>query len=160
MAGVEGLKGVSLVSIGVSDMDRSRAWYRDVLGWEELFDEHMHGAAFEKIAGTPGASGRACGGRVGDLRIELMNFNFIPNQMSPPGLGLRVLSFEVAEINKTYDAMRKLGVTCVTEPVELHGTRMFFILDPDGQGIEVVEYIAGGPAWGGLYQRTAPPIIP
>lgn len=151
MAGVRGLKGVSHVSIGVSDMDRSRAWYRDVLGWEEIFDEHMSGESFEKIAGVAGAEGRACGGRVGDLRIELMSFNFLPNTMPVPGLGLRVLSLEVDDIEETYASMRELGVTCVTEPVEVHGTRMFFVLDPDGQGIEVCDYIAGGPAWGGMY---------
>jgi catechol 2,3-dioxygenase-like lactoylglutathione lyase family enzyme len=152
MAGVPGLKGVSHVSIGVSDMDRSREWYRDVLGWEQMFDERMEGESFETIAGMPGAEGRACGGRVGNLRIELMDFNFIPKTMPPPGLGLRVLSLEVEDIAETYAAMQDLGVTCVSAPVEVHGTRMFFMLDPDGQGIEVVEYIPGGPAWGGEYR--------
>jgi catechol 2,3-dioxygenase-like lactoylglutathione lyase family enzyme len=152
MAGVRGLKCVSHVSIGVSDMDRSRAWYRDVLGWEEIFDEHMEGEAFERIAGVAGAAGRACGGRVGNLRIELMDFTFIPKVMPPPGLGLRVLSLEVTDIDETHASMQELGVTCVTDPVEVHGTRMFFVLDPDGQGIEVVEYIPGGPAWGGQYR--------
>ncbi|MFX4801963.1 VOC family protein, partial [Acinetobacter baumannii] len=73
---IPGLKGVSHVSINVSDMDRSRAWYRDVLGWEELFDEHMGGPDFEAITGVKGAEGRACGGRVANLRIELMSFNY------------------------------------------------------------------------------------
>jgi hypothetical protein len=28
---------------------------------------------------------------------------------------------------------------------------MFFAIDPDGQGIEMCEYVPGGPAWGGAY---------
>ena len=149
--GIPGLKGVSHVSINVSDMDRSKAWYHDVLGWEELFDEHLSGEEFETITGAPGAEGRASGGRIGDLRVELMSFNYTPAVVPGNGLGLRVLSLEVSDADEAYGSMQQLGVTCVTSPVDLHGTRMFFIVDPDGQGIEVVEYIAGGPAWGGAY---------
>ena len=140
------------MSFNVSDMDRSRAWYADVLGWEELFDEHMGGEAFEAITHAKGAAGRACGGRVGDLRIELMQFNYTPNVVPAPGLGLRVLSLEVADAATAHAEMQSRGVTCVSPPIELFGTRMFFVLDPDGQGIEVVEYIPGGPAWGGAYR--------
>ena len=43
-----GIKDVSHVSIGVSDMERSIAFYRDVFGWEQLFDERMEGEAFER----------------------------------------------------------------------------------------------------------------
>jgi glyoxylase I family protein len=149
---VPGLKGVSHVSINVSDIERSKAWYRDVLGWQELFDEHMHGEEFETITGSPGAEGRASGGRIGDLRVELMSFTHTPAVPPGNGLGLRVLSLEVADADAAHAAMREMGVTCVTAPVELFGTRMFFVVDPDGQGIEVVEYVPGGPAWGGAYR--------
>ena len=74
-----GIKDVSHVSIGVSDMERSIAFYRDVFGWEQLFDERMEGEAFEALTGVPGAAGQACGGRIGSLRVELMHFNFIPD---------------------------------------------------------------------------------
>ncbi len=148
---IPGLKGVSHVSINVADMERSKAWYRDVLGWEEIFDEHMVGESFDRITGVPGSEGRACGGRLGDLRIELMSFNYTPAVVPPPGLGLQVLSLEVADADRAHAEMVERGVRCRSAPVDLHGTRMFFIADPDGQGIEMVEYIAGGPAWGGLY---------
>ena len=75
----------SHVSIGVSDMERSIAFYRDVFGWEQIFDERMEGAAFEELTRVPGAAGRACGGRIGSLRVELMQFNFIPDGPAPSG---------------------------------------------------------------------------
>jgi hypothetical protein len=28
---------------------------------------------------------------------------------------------------------------------------MFFVFDPDGQSIEMVEYPPGSPAWGGIF---------
>ena len=146
------LKGVSHVSINVSDMERSVAFYRDVLGWDQLFDDHMAGESFEAITGVPGAAGQACGGRIGDLRVELMCFNYTPIESPAPGLGLRVLSLEVPDAAEAHLQLSARGAAVSGPPVELHGTRMFFVFDPDRQGIELVEYIPGGPAWGGAYR--------
>jgi catechol 2,3-dioxygenase-like lactoylglutathione lyase family enzyme len=146
------IKDVSHVSIAVSDMERSIAFYRDVFGWEQLFDERMGGEAFEALTGAPGASGRACGGRIGSLRVELMHFNFIPAVAASSGLGLRVLSMEVADAHAAHDALVARGVPVSGPPVEVFGVHMFFVVDPDGQGIEMCEYVAGGPAWGGAYR--------
>jgi glyoxylase I family protein len=146
------INDVSHVSIGVSDMERSIAFYRDVFGWEQLFDEHMGGEAFEALTGVPGASGRACGGRIGSLRVELMHFNFIPDVPAPSGLGLRVLSMEVVDAHAAHAELVRRGIPVSGPPVEVFGVHMFFVIDPDGQGIEMCEYVPGGPAWGGAYR--------
>ena len=151
MSAAAHINGVSHVSINVSDMDRSIEFYRDMFGWEQLFDEHMEGPGFEAITSVPGATGRACGGRIRDVRVELMCFNFTPRERPGRGLGLRVLSLEVDNANRAYTDLQAAGATLASPPVEVHGTRMFFVIDPDGQGIEIVEYIRGGPAWGGAY---------
>ena len=101
---------VSHVSIGVSDMERSIAFYRDVFGWEQLFDERMEGEAFETLTHFPGAAGRACGGRIGSLRVELMQFNFIPDVPAPSGLGLRVLSMETPDAHAAHAELVRRGV--------------------------------------------------
>src|SRR5262249_15616310 len=101
---------VSHVSIGVSDMERSIAFYRDVFGWKQIFDEHMGGDAFEQLPHFPGAAGRACGGRIGSLRVELMQFNFIPDVPAPSGLGLRVLSMEVQNARVAHEELVRRGV--------------------------------------------------
>ena len=44
------------------------------------------------------------------------------------------------------------GVPVSGTPVEVFGVHMFFVIDPDGQGIEMCEYVRGGPAWGGAYR--------
>jgi catechol 2,3-dioxygenase-like lactoylglutathione lyase family enzyme len=151
MSGASHVTRVSHVSINVADMDRSIAFYRDTFGWEMLFDEHMEGPAFDTITGIPGAAGRACGGRIRDIRVELMCFNFTPHAPPGAGLGLRVLSLEVDDAAAAHRELAAAGVKVASEPVDLHGTRMFFVIDPDGQGIELVEYVRGGPAWGGAY---------
>ena len=151
MSGIE-IKDVSHVSIGVSDMARSIAFYRDVFGWEQLFDEQMEGEAFEALTGVPGAAGQACGGRIGSLRVELMHFNFIPDVPATPGLGLRVLSMEGVDARAAHAELVRRGVPVSGPPVQVFGVHMFFVLDPDGQGIEMCEYVPGGPAWGGAYR--------
>jgi glyoxylase I family protein len=143
---------VSHVSIGVSDMERSIAFYRDVFGWEQLFDERMEGPAFEELTHFPGAAGRACGGCIGSLRVELMQFNFIPDVPAPSGLGLRVLSMETPDAHAAHAELVRRGVPVSGPPVEVFGVQMFFVIDPDGQGIEMCEYVRGGPAWGGAYR--------
>ncbi len=143
---------VSHVSIGVSEMERSIAFYRDVFGWQQLFDERLGGPAFEELTHFPGAAGRACGGRIGSLRVELMQFNFIPAVPAPSGLGLRVLSLEVPDAQAAHRDLVDRGVPVSGAPVEVFGVHMFFAVDPDGQGIELCEYVRGGPAWGGAYR--------
>jgi len=151
MSAAAHITGVSHVSINVTDMERSVDYYHRVFGWEQLFDEQMEGAAFEAITGRAGAAGRACGGRIRDLRVELMCFNFTPADKPSSGLGLRVLSFQVDDADAAHRELKAAGAKVRSEPVDLHGTRMFFVIDPDGQGIEMVEYVRGGPAWGGAY---------
>lgn len=151
MSGAAHITGVSHVSINVSDMDRSIAFYRDTFGWEQLFDEHMEGPSFDAITGVKGAAGRAVGGRIRNIRVELMCFNFTSSEPPGRGLGLRVLSMEVDDADAAYRDLKAAGATVASPPVEVHGTRMFFVIDPDGQGVEMVEYIKGGPAWGGAY---------
>lgn len=143
--------GVSHVSIYVSDMERSLAFYREVFGFETIFESLVDGPALETITGVEGASLLAVGGRIGDLRVELMQSTTVPATPKPPGLGLAVLSFEVADAAEAHERVVALGYRCPHPPVEHYGTRMFFVLDPDGQGIEMVEYIPGGGAWGDTY---------
>src|SRR3974390_955729 len=95
MSATSHITGVSHVSINVADMDRSIEFYRRGVGWGELFDEHKEGPGGAPIPGVPGAAGRACGGRIRDIRVELMCFNFTPPEPPGAGLGLRVLSLQV-----------------------------------------------------------------
>jgi catechol 2,3-dioxygenase len=141
------VKRASHVSIAVSDMERSIAFYRDVLGWRKVFDTQLDSKALEGLVGVPGASGRACGGVLGGLRVELMRLDYLPRTPPTPGLGLRVLSLEVDDADAAYRAVKERGATTLSKPVELHGTRMFFVLDPDGQGIEMCQYLPGGSGW-------------
>jgi lactoylglutathione lyase len=51
------------------------------------------------------------------------------------------LAFEVQDMNKTLEAMRKAGVTVTDEPYRLNpkGSLLAFVEDPDGTLIELIE---------------------
>ena len=148
-----GITDVSHVSIGVSDMERSIAFYRDVFGWEQLFDERMEGEAFERSRTSPAPPDTACGGRIGSLRVELMQFNFIPDVPAPSGLGLRVLSMETPDAHAAHArarAPRRPGVGTAGR-----GVRCAHVLRasiPTVRASRCASTSRGGPAWGGAYR--------
>ena len=58
------IRNFSHVCVGVSDLERSLAFYRDVLGLETIFDVELSGAGLEAVTGQGGAVGRMVGCRV------------------------------------------------------------------------------------------------
>ena len=147
--GALGVRKVSHVSVCVSDMQRAVDFYREMFGFEVLFDDKLGGPELDKITGVAGARGRAVGGRIGHMHIELLEQSYVPNQPRSPGLGLNVLTLEVESAQGAYERAQARGIPCLTPPIEILGTRLFFIVGPDEQRIELVEYVPGGGAWGG-----------
>jgi catechol 2,3-dioxygenase-like lactoylglutathione lyase family enzyme len=143
------MRGLSHVFLSVADVDRSIAFYTDVFGWEPLFDETLDGPEFEAVVGVDAARCRSVGGRVGDLRLEFVDNNWTPKTPPANGLGLRGLSFEVSDAQAAWEACEAMGVTTEGPPHETFGCVIFFLRDPDGQRLEMVQYLEGTKAWGG-----------
>ena len=49
----------------------------------------------------------------------------------------------VEDIDAAYAAVKASGVTLLTDIVEVKGTRIFFIADPDGMRVELIQYADG-----------------
>ena len=64
----------SHVCIGVSDVDRSLGFYRDVLGMDVVFDVELEGESVEQVTMGAGSKGRMVGGLVGGVMVELISF--------------------------------------------------------------------------------------
>jgi lactoylglutathione lyase len=145
------INGVSHVGIRVSDMERSKAFYREFLGWTEIFDSEIQADALVKLMGPFGAgpdvTGRACGGRIGDLRVELVQIKGMPADPPTRGLGIGQLTLAVDNAQGLYERLTARGVRTMSPPVEIMDCRIFFALDPDGQPFEFVEYLVGESGW-------------
>jgi catechol 2,3-dioxygenase-like lactoylglutathione lyase family enzyme len=145
---IAALRGLSHVGLNVADMGRALDFYGRAFGFEPLFDLTFGGPDFESMVGIPGAAGRVAGGRIGDLRLELVSMSFM-QPGGPAGFGLAKLSFEVANADDAFEQLGALGIATPLPPHEVEGTRAFSVQDPDGTTIDIIEYLPGGGAWGG-----------
>ena len=145
------VKGVSHVGIRVSDMERSKAFYQEFLGWKQIFDSAIQADALAKLMGPFGGgsdiTGRACGGRIGELRVELVQIKGMPADPPTRGLGIGQLTLAVDNAQAMYERMNAHGVRTMSPPVEIMDCKIFFALDPDGQPFEFVEYLVGESGW-------------
>ena len=138
----------SHVTVRVSDMDRALGFYRDGLGLSVIFDVRLDGAGLEAVTGAAGARGRMVGLLVpgtGRVSIELLGFESPKSERPPVGrfTGYSNISLSVDDLDAAYDACTARGLRPLQKPVDVGGVRMFFLADPDGTAIELIEFPHG-----------------
>ncbi|OBG58148.1 VOC family protein [Mycobacterium sp. E3339] len=134
------VQNFSHVCIGVSDIEASREFYTAVLGMDVVFDIELDGAGLAAVTGGVTQRGRMIGGLIGGAMVELLSLGDVPECPSGPHLGYTNVSFRVDDLDATYDAVRRGHPDVRAEPpVDIGGVRMFFIHDPDGTPIELLQ---------------------
>jgi len=138
------VQNFSHICVGVSDIEASLAFYTAVLGMDVVFDVGLEGAALDAVTGGAARRGRMVGGLIGAAMVELLSLGAVPASPSGPHLGYTNMSFRVDDLDAAYDAVRHHHPDVRAEPpVDIGGVRMFFVYDPDGTPIELVELPAG-----------------
>jgi lactoylglutathione lyase len=121
-------------SIRISNMKRSIDFYSKFFGLK-LLSRHEIKRTNAEIAFLQDAEAKGC-------KLELTFFHS-QDRFIQPSYEERLfdhLGFEVADINKTLEAMRKENVTITDEPFKFNDkTTIAFIEDPDGTLIELIE---------------------
>lgn len=135
--------GFSHLCVGVSDIERSLDFYKRLLGFHVVFDVELEGGSLESVTGTSGAKGRMVGGLIGGTMVELLALGNLSAVPSGPHLGYTNMSFSVLDLGDAHRRVLELGFKPTTDPVDIGGVRMFFVNDPDGTPIELVEYPNG-----------------
>jgi catechol 2,3-dioxygenase-like lactoylglutathione lyase family enzyme len=133
--------------VGVTDMDRALAFYRDVIGLEVVFETLISGEPFDAVLhATRKQEGRVVGGLLGGLMIELLSLGAKPPADKPTrrGItGIHNVSLSVTDLDETHRRIREAGYAPDQEPFEIGGVRMFFVKDPDGTAVEFIELPGG-----------------
>ena len=113
--------------IVVSDMKRSVAFYRDVLGFPLKFRSN---GWTEFKTGTTTIALHGGGAKT----------TFRPDRMD---VGACTIGFHVKNIQKTYEELKKKGVKFVMPPTEREGEgiKLTVCLDPDGLPINIAEHV-------------------
>jgi len=140
------------IGICVSDIERSLRYYRDLLGFEYEHELSVEGEPSDTLLRLRGVNLRAVYLVRDGVRIELLCF------ASPPAPaartrpmnehGLTHLSFRVADLDATLDALRTAGERVLEQTVirfPEFQSAAGMVVDPDGQLIELVQ-APGDPA--------------
>ncbi len=117
---VPGITLIDHVSVIITDVERSRAFYRDVLGLEEI----ARPRTFDFVV---------VWFRLGNQQLHLL-LKDRPDTVSPRHFALRVSDCRAA---RAYFVARGVAVE---ETTPIPGADRFFIRDPDQNRIEVIEW--------------------
>lgn len=123
-------KGINHIAIIVSDMDVSKEFYINKLGFK-VIDE----------IDRPERQSKICYLDAGNIIIELFTFPNSPNRLSrPESLGLRHIAFETDDFDGTLEKLKNLDIEVEHIRTDARtGKRLTFIKDPDDLPIEVSE---------------------
>jgi glyoxylase I family protein len=140
-----GVRAFSHVCIGVTDIERSLDFYRRLFGMDVVFDVELEGPSLEAVTGNSGAKGRMIGGLIGGTMVELLGLGASSRARGArgPQVGYTNISFSLEDLDAAYVRVGELGWKAEQEPVDIGGVRMFFVNDPDGTPIELVEFPNG-----------------
>jgi lactoylglutathione lyase len=142
------------VALAVSDMERSIAFYRDILGFRKTLDMPLGSPSLDRLLRMkPGTTGRSVIMQQGLSlvgEVELVQFFPAPSTPTPAkgagGIGAFLLSFAVRdeEMADVYQRLLKQGIKCYSEPQEVElpkfGAMQAVVFeDPDGTMIELVQ---------------------
>lgn len=125
------LDKVNHIAIIASEIERSIAFYVDVLGFTVI----------RKVYRQERDSWKVDLALHEDYLIELFTFPDAPQRLSyPEALGLRHLAFTVADIEVCIAELQAKGVKTETIRIDpFTGCRCVFFADPDGLPLELVE---------------------
>ena len=125
-----GLTGIGHVALKVADMERSLAFYRDRLGFQEMMRLNCDNGALWLIYL-----------RIADTQfIEL--FPEGEGDVAPDARRTAINHFclECVDLDATADALRQRGIALTVEPkTGADNNRQCWIADPDGNRIEFMQ---------------------
>jgi catechol 2,3-dioxygenase-like lactoylglutathione lyase family enzyme len=142
--------GLHHVGIAVADLDRSIAFYRDLLGFSVRERDEITGGQLALVTGVSGGRVRIADLEFGDGRtLELLQY------LAPVGAAVRPrpfdggsthIGFQVADLGAIYRRLQAAGAVTRSAPITLadagpywSGATVIHVLDPDGVTVELVE---------------------
>jgi len=134
--------------ITVSDLERSLAFWRDVLGFELSHRTHQAGDLASEITGVPGAEISLAVLKAPGHRIELLEYHAPPDRkrlnLRPCDVGSVHVALVVDNLDAVLNAIVASGWRAAGKPQTLKtgpnaGRRVVYVRDPDGITIEFMQ---------------------
>lgn len=137
------------MGLQVADLQRSVAFYRDVLGFEVVFAWNPRAAYIAELVGYPGVDLHAAILRLPDSSVflELLEYRNVERHPVDTGTanpGTAHIAFFVDDLDGLYARLIERGVGSVSPPVTPtigpnRGGRAVYMLDPDGVRVELIQ---------------------
>lgn len=136
--------------ITVSNLERSVAFWRDVLGFEPSHSAHQTGEMAEEITGVAGAEIKLAVIKTPNgHKIELLEYLAPPERknrvdLRPCDVGLVHVALIVDDLDAILSAINASGWKAAGKPQTLQsgpnaGKRVVYVRDPDGTTIEFMQ---------------------
>ncbi|PYN19253.1 MAG: glyoxalase [Candidatus Rokuibacteriota bacterium] len=145
------IRAVGAVGMTVGNMERSTAFYSNVLGFEKVSDVEVWGEAYERFQGVLGLRMRVVRMRLGDEAIELTEYltprgRPIPVDSRSHDRWFQHIAIIVSDMDRAYASLRQHRVEHASlAPQRLPdwnanagGIRAFYFKDPDGHPLEIL----------------------
>jgi catechol 2,3-dioxygenase-like lactoylglutathione lyase family enzyme len=152
-----GVSGVASVGLTVSNLPRSVEFYTRVLGFEQVRERSVSGAAYERLIGVKAAHARVATLRLGDEVLELTEFVTPKGRPAPADWRSNDRWFQhvaiiVRDMDSAYTRLQAAGVrpASANGPQRLPdwnknagGIRAFYFRDPDDHPLEILWFPPG-----------------
>ncbi len=135
--------------ITVSNLERSLAFWRDVLGFELSHRAHHAGDLASEVTGVPGAEIALAVLKGYGHKIELLEYLAPPDRkqhvdLKPCDIGSVHVAFTVDKLDAVLSTIEASGWRAVGKPQTLKsgpnaGKRVVYVRDPDGTTIEFMQ---------------------
>ena len=137
---------INHTGITVSDLQRSKRFYEDVLGFRSEVEDEKQGEAVSAVVGFPDTHLKIAMLSLGDTVIELIQY-FHPQPGHMQGrncdVGAAHIAFETADIERSVQDLAAQGIT--STPVfyvasgPQKGRSFSYFADPDGITLELYQ---------------------
>lgn len=147
---------VAAIGVTVSDLDRSVAFFTEVLSFEKVREYEAAGEQFEQQKGLFGLRIRVAELKLGEERVELTEFlaptgAAVPRDSKSNDTWFQHIAIVVSDMDRAYRHLRKHRVRHASSgPQRLPdwnpnagGIEAFYFQDPDGHNLEVIHFPEG-----------------
>lgn len=147
------ITGLHHTAICVSDIERSLAFYRDLLGLKVLRQVELSDQRLDQVVGLPGARLKVAILQVGNSqeRLELMQYlspqgRPLPAELRQCDVGVTHVCFTVTDIERLSQDLVDRGVRFnspvqTMDPTEVGTAKIVYLHDPDGITLELLEIV-------------------
>jgi catechol 2,3-dioxygenase-like lactoylglutathione lyase family enzyme len=141
------IRSIHHAAFTVSNLERSIAFYRDILGMKVLWDSVQAGVPFEgpecdRITGCPGTEQHIVYMGIGGGILELVEYTptgKIVNNHKSSDIGASHICLKTDDIKALYEKLLANLVVVHCPPQNRGGLSVFYFRDPDGIILEAVE---------------------